>query len=134
MSEENNNNQDRKPGNKFTFNSYWIYGSIILGLIIFNLMFLGEMSTETINFQKFSEMVAAGDVAKLEVVNKKDARIYIKKESLSKPQYKKLEDSAFGKSRPHYVFNIGPPEAFATQINDLNARVTPEQRIYPDYV
>ena len=134
MSEDNNNNQDRKPGNKFTFNSYWIYGSIILGLIIFNLMFLGEMSTETINFQKFSEMVAAGDVAKLEVVNKKDARIYIKKESLSKPQYKKLEDSAFGKSRPHYVFNIGPPEAFASQINDLNARVDPALRIYPDYV
>jgi cell division protease FtsH len=133
MSEENNN-QDKKPGNKFTFNSYWIYGSIILGLIIFNLTVLGEMSTETINFQKFSEMVESGDVAKLEVVNKKDARIYIRKESLSKPQYKDLDESTFNKSKPHYVFNIGPPEAFADQMNALNARVAPELRIYPDYV
>ena len=107
MSEENNNNQDRKPGNKFTFNSYWIYGSIILGLIIFNLMFLSEVATETINFQRFSEMVEASDVARLEVVNKKDARIYIKKESLSKPEYKKLDESTFNKSKPNYVFNIG---------------------------
>ena len=56
MSEEdnnNNNNQDKKPGNKFTFNSYWIYGSIILGLIIFNLMFFGEMSIESIGFQEY---------------------------------------------------------------------------------
>ncbi len=133
MSEENNK-QDKKPGNKFTFNSYWIYGSIILGLIIFNLMFLGEMSTETINFQKFSEMVEAGDVAKIEVVNKKDARIYIKQESLSKPQYKKLNESTFNKSRPNYTFNIGPPEAFASEINALNARVSSELRVYPDYV
>src|SRR5258706_6181687 len=134
MSEENNNNQDRKPGNKFTFNSYWIYGSIILGLIIFNLMFLGEMSTETINFQKFSEMVEAGDVARIEVVNKKDARIYIKKESLTKPEYKKLNETTFNKSRPNYTFNIGPPESFANEINALNARVSPELRVYPDYV
>ncbi len=133
MSEENNN-QDKKPGNKFTFNSYWIYGSIILGLIIFNLMFLNDISTETINFQKFVEMVEAGDVSKIEVVNKKDARVYIKKESMTKPQYKKLSETTFNKARPSYVFNIGPPESFANDINALNARVSPELRVYPDYV
>ena len=37
MSQDDNNNQEKKPG-KFSFNSYWIYGSIILGLIVFNLM------------------------------------------------------------------------------------------------
>src|SRR6185436_15321016 len=120
MSEENNNNQDRKPGNKFTFNSYWIYGSIILGLIIFNLMFLGEMTTETINFQRFEQLVKNGDVAKLEVVNKKDARVFLKKESLSKPEFKKLNESSWSKTRPQYIFNVGPPEAFADQINALN--------------
>src|SRR5688500_19546794 len=98
MSEENNN-QDKKPGGRFTFNSYWIYGSIILGLIVFNLMFLGEIATDTINFRDFTEMVKAGDVAKLEVVNKKDARVYIKKESLDKPQYSKLKESTLNKTR-----------------------------------
>jgi cell division protease FtsH len=131
---EDKNNQDKKPGGRFTFNSYWIYGSIILGLIIFNLMFLGEISTDTINFRQFTEMVKAGDVAKLEVVNKKDARVYIKKESLNKPQYSKLKETTFSKTRPHYIFNIGPPESFANQIAALNAEVGPEKSVSPEYV
>ncbi len=132
MSKENNN-QDRKPG-KFTFNSYWIYGSIILGLIVFNLMFLNESSTEVINFQQFTSLVESGDVAKIEVLNKKDARIFLHQESLSKPEFSKLNESTFNKSRPHFTFNIGPPESFAEQIKELNARVTPEKRVYPSYV
>ena len=135
MSQENNNNnnQDRKPG-KFSFNSYWIYGSIILGLIVFNLMFLSEASTEVINFQRFAQLVEAGDVAKIEVVNKKDARVFLKEESLKKPEFKKLSETTFSKTRPQFIFNIGPPESFADQINELNARVEPQLRVFPDYV
>jgi len=133
MSQDENNNQDKKPG-KFTFNSYWISGSIILGLIVFNLMFLSEASTEVINFQRFAQLVEAGDVAKIEVVNKKDARVFIKKESLTKPEFKKLNESTFSKTRPQFVFNIGPPESFADQINALNSRVDPQLRVFPDYV
>jgi len=133
MSQDENNNQDKKPG-KFTFNSYWISGSIILGLIVFNLMFLSEASTEVINFQRFAQLVEAGDVAKIEVVNKKDARVFIKKESLTKPEFKKLNETTFSKTRPQFVFNIGPPESFADQINALNSRVDPQLRVFPDYV
>jgi len=133
MSQEDNNNQERKPG-KFTFNSYWIYGSIILGLIVFNLMFLNEASTEVINFQRFAQLVEAGDVAKIEVVNKKDARVFLKESSLKKPEFKKLNETTFSKTRPQFVFNIGPPESFADQINGLNSRVAPELRVFPDYV
>ena len=132
MSQEPDNNKDRKPG-RFTFNSYWIYGTIILALIIFNLMFLGDMSTETINFQQFVTMVENGDVAKLEVVNKKDAHVYIKPESFTKEEFKKLGESALNKARPQFVFNIGPPEAFATQIQELNARIDPAKRVFPTY-
>ena len=135
MSQENNNNnnQDRKPG-KFSFNSYWIYGSIILGLIVFNLMFLSEASTEVINFQRFAQLVEAGDVAKIEVVNKKDARVFLKESSLKKTEFKKLNETTFSKTRPQFIFNIGPPESFADQINELNARVDPQLRVFPDYV
>ncbi|HSF88279.1 MAG TPA: ATP-dependent zinc metalloprotease FtsH [Saprospiraceae bacterium] len=133
MSQDDNNNQEKKPG-KFSFNSYWIYGSIILGLIVFNLMFLSEASTEVINFQRFAQLVEAGDVAKIEVVNKKDARVFIKKESLTKPEFKKLNETTFSKTRPQFVFNIGPPESFADQINQLNSRVDPQLRVFPDYV
>ena len=129
---QDNKNQDRKPG-RFTFNSYWIYGTIILGLIIFNLMFLGEITTETINFQKFEKLVEAGDVSKLKVINKKDAQVFLKKESMTKPEFKKLNEGTFSKTKPQFIFNIGPPESFADQINALNARVAPELRVFPDY-
>ena len=133
MSQDDNNNQEKKPG-KFSFNSYWIYGSIILGLIVFNLMFLSEASTEVINFQRFAQLVEAGDVAKIEVVNKKDARVFLKEESLKKPEFKKLNETTFSKTRPQFVFNIGPPESFADQINELNARVDPQLRVKLEYV
>jgi len=133
MSQDDNNNQEKKPG-KFSFNSYWIYGSIILGLIVFNLMFLSEASTEVINFQRFAQLVEAGDVAKIEVVNKKDARVFLKEESLKKPEFKKLNETTFSKTRPQFVFNIGPPESFAAEINELNARVDPQLRVKLEYV
>ena len=94
MSQDDNNNQEKKPG-KFSFNSYWIYGSIILGLIVFNLMFLSEASTEVINFQRFAQLVEAGDVAKIEVVNKKHARVFLKEKSLKKPEFKKLNETTW---------------------------------------
>ncbi|HZV68898.1 MAG TPA: ATP-dependent zinc metalloprotease FtsH [Saprospiraceae bacterium] len=137
MSEENNNNnnnQDKKPGNKFTFNSYWIYGSIILGLIIFNLMFFGEMSIESIGFQEYSKMAQAGDVEKLEVVNNKDAKVYIKKEALKKPEYSKLRESTFSKNQPQFTFTVGPPEGFANDIRTLNESIPKELQVLPKYV
>ena len=64
---EENQNQERKP--RLNFNSYWIYGIIILILIGFNLIYMPDSNRKAINLQQYSEFVREGDVEKLEVTN-----------------------------------------------------------------
>ncbi len=123
---------ENKPG-KFNFNSYWIYGIIILALIGFNLMYIPEMSIEQINISDYEEMVRSGDVRRLEVINQKDARVYIKETKMSDEAYKDLPKNSFG-NRPQYTFQIGPPETFAREINRINESVPPENKVFPDYI
>jgi AFG3 family protein len=130
---QDNKNQERKPG-RFGFNSYWIYGSIILGLIIFNLTFLNEIGSEKINFQRFEQLVENGDVERLEVINKKDARVFIKESRLKKPEFKNVDGGTYSKTKPQFIFNIGPPESFDDKITALNARVPAENRFSTDYL
>lgn len=129
---EENQNTEQKP--KFNFNSYWIYGIIILILISFNLIYMPDNSSNTINLQQYSEFVRQGDVEKLEVVNKKDALVYIKKDHLDKPMYKDAVKTNFTRTRAHYTFNIGPEDSFVQNINTLNASLPEENRVYPDYI
>lgn len=129
---EENQNTGRKP--KLTFNTYWIYGIIILILIGFNLLYMPDNSRKVINMQQYSRFVEEGDVEKLEVINKKDALVYIKRDRLSKPIHKDAIKANFTRGRAHYTFNIGPEENFAVDIKNLNASVPLENQVHPDYI
>ncbi len=129
---EDNQKNEQRP--KFNFSSYWIYGIIILMLIGFNLIYLPDGNREKINLQNYMEMVRRGDVEKLEVINKKEALVYIKKERLGHDMHRDAVKTNFTRSRAHYTFNIGPEDSFVQAINTLNAEVTPENRVYPDFI
>ncbi len=127
-----NNNKDKKP-NSSKFNSFWIYGLIALFLLALNFYSLSDASNEPINMSRFEEMVADGAVERLEVINEKYAHVYIKEEKLGESSYKDANKSSFGSDRPHYVFNIGPPEVFAQRLEQLNADLPPSQQVDPEY-
>ena len=125
-----NNTPEPKP----RFNSYWIYALIGLALIIFNFISFSSASNDPIRWDRFATMVKDGDIDKLEVVNQQYAYIYIRKERLSQEQYKDASISKFGGPKPHYYFNVGPPEVFASRLNTLNAELAPEKKIEPQYI
>ena len=128
------NNQENKNRNNSKFNAYWIYGVVALFLIGLQFMPMASNTSEPINFEKFAGMALKGDVDKLEVVNQKYAQIYIKDEALSKEDYKDASKSSFGKSRPHYTFDIGPPESFASKLDKLNSELSEGSRVNAEYV
>jgi AFG3 family protein len=128
---ENNKNPEKPTGPKF--NSYWIYGIIALILIAMNFYQISAAGNDPIKFQRFEEMVRAGDVARLEVINEKYAHVYIKEGSISQEQYKDASQSNLG-NRPHYVFNVGPPEIFAQNMKELNEELPAEKRVFPEYI
>jgi cell division protease FtsH len=123
--EENN----IKKNNKFKpkFNIYWVYG-LILAIFIGTYFFpsIDGGATKEIPRSKFDVMLRDGDVEKILIVNDKKVEIIIKKDSLTKTQYKDAS-----KKSPQYTFNIGDSRTFEEQIE--NIQKDSAEKIKPDY-
>ena len=128
---EENKDQGQQPDKrqpKFNFNSYWIYGIIILLLIGFNLMYFPSGSGAKISYTDFERFAKTGDVDKLEVINKTEAMVYIKPDKLDKSEHADARKTNFTRDRAHYFFNIGPEDAFVAKVDKLNDGLDPEDR------
>ncbi|GEO11954.1 ATP-dependent zinc metalloprotease FtsH [Segetibacter aerophilus] len=113
---------DDKTGRKGPkFSIYWIYAIIAVVLIAANLFNMSADAVKTNELEFRQQMLAKGDVEKLELIkNKESVRVYIKPESLGKPFYvSKLKRPATGnnsKAGPHFEFTVTDWESFnATQ-------------------
>lgn len=124
---ENNN---KKPPKKVNISSYWIYGLIILVMVVMNISLLVTNKTKTITQGRFYEIVQAGDVDKVEVVNKNNVNVYIKEELLE-TKYKELEVSKVPGSQPQFTFELGDIGVFDERIADLRSKGVD---IDPEYV
>ncbi|MDF1570474.1 MAG: ATP-dependent zinc metalloprotease FtsH [Bacteroidales bacterium] len=119
-----------KPGNKPKFNTYWIIGIVLLALI--GMQFLNNTGTmvET-DSNSFFEMLRAGDVEKIVIVNKEKVEIYIKPERLSDAKYSEMNEkrsnSMLGQNLPQYYFTIVFPDVFGQQLNDVMNELPPEK-------
>jgi AFG3 family protein len=145
MFEQNQKNDsrkdpDKKPddnGKRPKFNLYWIYGIIALAFIGIQIFGTGSKPLE-INFQQFErDMLVAGDVEKVEVVNREVARIYIKQDRLHLPKYEELFDRGFAsaaRSGPHYFFTIGSVELFEQRLREAQEDFEQREIVSVNYV
>ncbi|WP_055442840.1 ATP-dependent zinc metalloprotease FtsH [Lacinutrix himadriensis] len=117
MANEKNTNS-KKP----KFNYYWIYGGIIA--IFIAMQFLGGsglQDAKTITPSQFFEYAKDNEVAKVEIINRHEANVYLTKEAQEKETHKKSKPSSFIPSStklPNYSFEIGDLQNFE---NDLKA-------------
>jgi len=121
------------PGPRFNFNFYWIYGIIIVILIVTQLFQWGSAERQ-ITIDRFEkEMLADKDVSKIEV-NNRIAHITIKKDRLSK--YPDIQQKRWGNVEnpgPHYMLNTGPEELFAKKVEEIQKDFPAEDKISIDY-
>lgn len=145
----NENSEDQKKGSpskgsngkkfptnpKFNFNFYWIYGIIIVLLIVTQMFSWGSAEHET-TYDVFERtMLLPKDVDKIEVTNDV-AHIYIKREKLSEEKYKAVNTKGFGKSEnpgPHYFLNTGPAELFAKKVEEAQKDFLPAEKVGLNY-
>lgn len=125
---ENNKKNPKKPGG-FKISSYWIYGVILLALITINLLTVTGGKSKEITFNKLEQMVRAGHVDKIRVVNEKVADIFLNKDSLKLYKESKYTDAVdekmFGEAQASYVMNTGPAASFDEKINAINQNLPP---------
>jgi cell division protease FtsH len=127
----------RKP----RFNIYWIYGVILLMLFASQFMNFGGTPQE-INWKDFRQnMLLRGDVDKIVVIttssnSNNKVEITIKKDSLTKPEYKKYEVGTFSglpANGPHFTFQIGSLETFEKNVQEAQAELPLDQQVGISY-
>ena len=143
MNDKNRNTGGDKPGNsdeggknKQKFNFYWIYGLIAIGIVAIQFLNLGSKPKET-NYQDFSRMVRMQEIEKVEIVNEKLARIYIRKDKLSSTEHQDLFDTGISspaESGPHYFFNIGTVQTFEQRLREAQETLEVKEDLSIVYV
>ena len=113
-------NNIKKP----KFSPYWIYGLIIaafLAVQIFSGGF-GEESGKKISPTEFFEFLKQGDVKEVEIVNNREARVFLTKEALEKEIHKGTQPKSIFPSvsaTANYKFEFGDLKLFQEEINEI---------------
>ncbi|RNL86283.1 ATP-dependent metallopeptidase FtsH/Yme1/Tma family protein [Sinomicrobium pectinilyticum] len=104
----------------------WIY-MIFFAVLIWLWFSKGTEAVKEITWKQFeTEILAAGDAARLDVINNVRVEVYIREESLEKSVYKNIPKDVFSKKPvkgPHYYFNIGSVEVFHAQLQNAQENV-----------
>ena len=107
------NPSDQKPNGKKRFNLYWIYA--ILFAVLIGVNFFGRSSVtpqEDIDQGKLVEMLQKEEVAKIELINKEDAEIFLNQKGLSH-YFPDVKAGAEGTTTtPNYTYKIGSLDRF----------------------
>ncbi len=137
---ETKNNTENRPDDPFSqnkrpkFNSLWLYILIGITLVSIYLFDSGQRPPE-IDWTFFrNELLLKGEVQKIEVVNNKDVEIYIKPEFLNQPKHQKINSrglAGISRTGPHYKLGILTTEGFEKRLEEAQADMPENQRIYP---
>ena len=124
--------KEKKEPKTFKFNFYWIYA--IIALLFLSVQLLNSSSnTKDSSWQEVNrDMLQKKEVQKLEIVNDKYVKVYIKKESLKREYHKEVRTNPISNSEnigPHYVFQIGSDDVFFAQLNDAQKDFEKEDRV-----
>jgi AFG3 family protein len=109
---------------------YWGYVLFIF-LILFSLFNRSVSKPMEISWLSFEQtMLSTHDVAKIVVVNKLFAEIYIKKDRLNAAKYKDIPQGRFmAEAGPHYTIQIGSVESFEGKLQQAQQNFLPEERV-----
>lgn len=124
-----NKKGDGKPPK---FNAYWIYGIIAIVFLVVQYYISYSHGPIDTTWGDVKQMIENGDVEKIEVINEKEANVYIKKDRLK--NYEDKFQGNFSKpaeTGPQFSFKTGPIEKFATDLAKAQEGKTDE--ILPSY-
>ena len=106
---------------KTKFNTYWVYGLVIVGLLAVSL--LGDSSSQTLkktNISEFERFLNDGDVMEVVVYNKNLAKVSLTEKALEKSIHTGTKTkNLFGQENikgPHYQFEVGNLELFQRKL------------------
>jgi|TARA_B110000305_G_scaffold120544_1_gene135296 cell division protease FtsH len=122
MASNNKKSELKKP----KFNSYWIYGAIILVFIVLNVFGGGSWSQPKKTTQgEFETLLRDGDVEKVEIVNRKIAKVYLTPEAKDKEKHtknKKGSNFLSDGKEASYQFEFGDLQNFENSLDKIKSQ------------
>ena len=138
--------KNKKPQNKNSFNQYWIYGGIILLFLLINL-FTGAngIDSTATTPSKFLEFVKNGDVEKIEIINKREVRVFLTRDAELKDIHRNTVSTSLlsiSNKAPNYKFEFGDLQNFENNLaivsreNNINVETNyvTEQNYWGDFL
>jgi cell division protease FtsH len=119
MANDKKNIKDKKP----KFSPYWIYG-IIIAIFLAIQLFSNSSYQEggSTNPKQFFQFVKDGDVDRVEIVNRRVAKVYLTKEAAEKEIHKTSKPSTLiptSTRLPNYKFEFGDLQNFENQLDEV---------------
>lgn len=110
------------------FTIYWVWGIILIALILIEALSTMNFSEQQINFQYFQDsLLKPHYVAKVTIVNNDIAEVSLKPEALSLPKFKNLS-----RNPPQFSMKIISGDSFKQDLNDAQKTFQDPDKIYPD--
>lgn len=121
-------------GPKNSFNFYWIYAIVVVGLLAFTMFGggFGNARTSALTQSQFDQMLSKGWVSTIKIINEEFAEIYIKKDSLSKivdAGSKQLFPNEH--PGPHYHLVFASQDFFMGQIKEDQKNIPENLKVWP---
>jgi cell division protease FtsH len=119
MANDKKNIKEKKP----KFSPYWIYGIVIaifIGTSVFSNS--GFQEGKETNPTQFFQFVEDGDVEKVEIVNKRVAKVYLTKDAVTKEIHRSSKPTTLiptATQLPNYKFEFGELEIFQNELNEV---------------
>jgi ATP-dependent metalloprotease FtsH len=110
-------NKGKGKGFMPKFNFYWVYGIVAVILILINVINPMSSGVESTTYSEFKSFIEQRQVSRVEVINKKEAMVYISKDKLDQPPHDRISKKGIlggSNNGPHYHFNIPNNETFST--------------------
>jgi cell division protease FtsH len=112
MANDKKSTSNKKP----KFSPYWIYGGIIAIFLAMQLFSGGGFQDANITTpSQFLQYLEEGDVEKVEIVNRREAKVYLTREAQDKEIHKKSKPTTLLPTTaklPNYKFEIGDLQNF----------------------
>ena len=108
------------PSKKPKFNTYWIYAIIILGFLALN--YFGNTSLGSapeISPSEFNSYLSNGEVRKVVILNRREAKVYLKAEAKTEDKHQRKKSKSIlppGPNDPDYQFEFGDLQNFENEI------------------
>jgi len=117
--------KNKKPQNKKSFNQYWIYGGIIFLFMLLNIYSgsAGYQDSISTTPSKFLEFVKDGDVEKIEIINKREVRVYLTRDAELKDIHRNTVKTTLlpiSNRNPNYKFEFGDLQNFENNLATIS--------------